>query len=80
MHDPIRILGISGSLRSDSYNTALLRAVGEAMPASMVLSFGQVGDLPLYNRDIEVAGMPASVARLRGQLADADAVLFACPE
>ena len=80
MHHPIRILGISGSLRTKSYNTALLGAVAEAMPPSMSVRIVDIGDLPLYNRDVEVQGLPGPVSRLRSELSDADAVLFACPE
>ncbi len=77
---PLHILGISGSLRQGSYNTALLRSAAEAMPPSMLLTIGEISDLPLYNRDVEVQGLPEPVQRIRAQLADADAVLFACPE
>jgi chromate reductase len=80
VHHPIRILGISGSLRTKSYNTALLGAVAEAMPPSMSVRIVDIGDLPLYNRDVEVQGLPGPVSRLRSELSDADAVLFACPE
>ncbi len=77
---PLRILGVSGSLRSASYNTALLRTAGEAMPPAMELEIAPIGDLPLYNGDVEAAGFPEPVVRLRQRLAEADAALFACPE
>ncbi len=77
---PLRIVGISGSLRSGSYNTALLRAAAELMPSHMAIEFGEIGDVPLYNRDVEVVGVPEPVQRLRHQVAEADAVLFACPQ
>jgi chromate reductase len=80
MSEPLRILGISGSLRARSYNTALLAAAAEVMAPTMGLVRGRIDDLPLYNRDVEVQGLPEPVQRLRTQAADADAVLFACPE
>lgn len=76
----LRILGISGSLRTASYNSALLRAAAESMLPAMSLEVATIGDLPLYNRDVEVEGLPASVHRIRTQLMAADGVLFACPE
>lgn len=81
MTEPITVLGISGSLRRGSFNTALLRAAGEEMPDGMDLVLADIGDVPVYNRDDERAhGFPPSVARLRAQVADADALLVATPE
>ena len=77
---PIRILGISGSLRAASYNTALLRAAAAVMPQAMSMEIAEIGDLPLYNGDVERRGFPGAVQRLRTEVAAADAVLFACPE
>ncbi len=77
---PLRILGISGSLRQRSYNTALLRAAGEALSEGTVFEIAAISDLPLYNRDVEVEGLPEPVRRIRAHMSDADAVLFACPE
>ncbi len=78
---PLTVLGISGSLRRGSYNTALLRAAGEEMPDDMVLELADIGDVPIYNRDDERAhGFPSSVSRLRARVADADALLVATPE
>jgi chromate reductase len=73
------VLGISGSLRRDSYNTALLRAARSALPEEV--SFHEWHDLagiPAYNEDI--AARPPAVAALSAALRDADAVLFATPE
>ncbi len=76
----MKVLGISGSLRKASYNTAALRAARELAPAGMVIDQAGIGDIPLYNEDLRAAGLPASVERLRAQLAGADAVLFVTPE
>jgi len=77
----MRVLGISGSLRADSYNTQLLRAAGELLPDGVELElYDGLRELPPYDQDAEDAGAPASVQDLRARIADADAVLFATPE
>ncbi|HYF54619.1 MAG TPA: NADPH-dependent FMN reductase [Salinarimonas sp.] len=76
----IRVLGISGSLRKGSYNTAALRAAQELAPEGMTIETAVIGDLPHYDDDIRVAGYPPEVARFRAQVAAADAVLFVTPE
>src|SRR5258706_12042642 len=76
----MQVLGISGSLRKASFNTAALRACGELMPAGMTLSLAEIGALPLFNQDVLDAGMPAPVKRLRDALAAADGLLIASPE
>jgi chromate reductase len=76
----MRILGISGSLRRDSYNTRLLRGVGELLPEGVELElFDQLGAIPPYNEDEEHLAAPA-VAALRAAIVGADAVLVATPE
>jgi chromate reductase len=76
----MRVLGLCGSLREKSYNLSALRAAGELMPAQLQLEIAEIGDLPLYNFDVQAKGFPASVQRLRDQVHAADAVLFASPE
>lgn len=76
-----KVLGVSGSLREDSYNTNLLRAAAEVAPDGMTVEIADISDLPLYNADIErQEGFPESVRRFRDQLDRADGVLFATPE
>ncbi len=77
----MRILGISGSLRAASYNTALLRAAAELAPEGVELTiYEDLELLPPYNEDRETDDTPAEVIRLREEIAAADAVLFATPE
>lgn len=77
----MRILGISGSLRRDSYNTRLLRAAAELLPHDAELTVWEgLKDVPPYDEDDDVDPAPAAVAALRDALAGADAVLFATPE
>ena len=76
----MRILGISGSLRTASYNTALLRAAARVAPAGVRIDiYEDLEFLPPFNEDREDAP-PAEVERLRAELESADAVLFATPE
>ena len=77
---PIRVIGLSGSLRKGSYNSAALRAAQALAPDGMTIDTAAIGDLPLYNEDLRAAGYPPEVARLRAQIAAADAVLFVTPE
>lgn len=79
--NPIHVVGLSGSLRTRSYNSACLRAAGELMPDDMVLEIVRFDEVPLYNADDERAdGFPYSVRKLRARMADADALLVASPE
>jgi chromate reductase len=77
---PIRVVGISGSLRAGSYNSAALRAAVALAPDGMTIETAAIGDLPLYNDDVRAAGYPAAVQRFRDQLSAADAILFVTPE
>lgn len=77
---PIRVVGISGSLRAGSYNTAALKAAIALAPEGMTIETAAIGDLPLYNDDVRAAGYPPEVQRFRDQLAAADAILFVTPE
>jgi len=77
----MRVLGISGSLRRDSLNGALLRAAAERLPAGAELvEFAQLREIPPYDADAEELGIPAAVQELREAMRAADAVLIATPE
>ena len=76
----MRVLGISGSLRRDSHNTRMLRGLRALLPAGVELEiFDGLAAIPPYNEDDEHTWPPA-VARLRGAIAGADAVLVVTPE
>jgi chromate reductase len=76
----MNILGISGSLRKGSYNTAALRAAQELAPEGVTIQIADISDLPLYNDDIRVQGFPPPVQRFRTQIKEADALLISTPE
>jgi chromate reductase len=77
----MKVLGISGSLRGDSYNRKLLRAAAELLPEDVEFELWDgLKEVPPYDEDDDVVPAPARVARLREAIAGADAVLFATPE
>jgi chromate reductase len=77
----IRVLGISGSLREGSFNTALLRAAQEVVPEGTEIAIFDIKDIPLYNGDIEAQeGIPQTVAAFHKAIRESDGVLFATPE
>jgi len=77
----MKILAIPGSLRAASHNTALLRAAAELAPDGAELELYEgLESLPPYNEDHDTEEPPAEVARLRGEIEGADAVLFSTPE
>lgn len=75
------LIGISGSLRAASYNTALLRAAAGMLPDGASLTLGDIRDIPLYNGDLEAAqGIPPSVAALKEAIAASGGLVLATPE
>jgi len=75
----VRILGISGSARRRSYNSALLRAAKDLVPENAVLEIFDVSGFPLFNQDLE-AQIPALVVEFKKKIRQADAILFVTPE
>lgn len=69
-----------GSLRKDSLNRKAARALAKLAPPNLKLEIVEIGDLPLYDEDVEVAGAPEPWIRFRAQLKGSDAVLFVTPE
>ena len=62
----MKILAVSGSLRAGSYNTQLLRAAADAAPAGVEVELWEgIGDLPLYDQDLDGSAPPEPVRRLR---------------
>ncbi|MFM7227974.1 MAG: NADPH-dependent FMN reductase [Betaproteobacteria bacterium] len=76
----MHILGISGSLRQGSLNTAALRSCAALLPDGVTFSLADLAAVPLYNEDLRVQGLPPSVQQLREQIKAADAIVIATPE
>ena len=77
----IRLVGISGSLRQASFNTALLHNAAHFLPDTASLEVRTLHGIPLYDGDEEAAhGIPEAVAELKESIAAADGVILATPE
>jgi NAD(P)H-dependent FMN reductase len=77
----MQIIGIAGSLRSGSFNQALLRAAVEECPAEATLEVESIRGIPLYDGDVEMNdGIPSRAAELKDKVAAADALLLVTPE
>ena len=76
----MKILGVSGSPRGESLNTALLHEAARLAPSGVEIELWDgLADLPIYDQDLE-SDVPESVRRLREDWGSADAILFATPE
>lgn len=77
----IQIVALAGSLRSGSYNRALLRAAAELAPAGCTIEIGSLAGIPLDDGDLEATqGLPEAVRQLKERIATADGLLLASPE
>ena len=79
MADPIKILGIAGSLRKQSYNRAALRAAQQLCPGEARIDIFELDGIPAFSQD-EEQNAPQKVADLKGRIRAADAILIATPE
>jgi chromate reductase, NAD(P)H dehydrogenase (quinone) len=77
----MRVLGISGSLRRESHNSALLRTAAERLPAGTeLIPHERLAEIPPYDEDVEMQAVPEPVRELREAIRAADAILIATPE
>jgi chromate reductase, NAD(P)H dehydrogenase (quinone) len=77
---PFRILGIAGSLRAQSFNRALIRVARDVAPAGVTVYEHDLANIPLYNGDVEAAGVPQPVLDFAEAIRGCDALLIATPE
>jgi NAD(P)H-dependent FMN reductase len=76
-----RIIGLSGSLRKGSYNSALLRGAAAVAPPDAEITIASLDGIPLYNGDVESReGLPQAVVALKDQIAAAHGLLIVTPE
>lgn len=76
----IHLIGISGSLRQGSSNTAVLRSLQEALPPSIEMTLVPLDDVPLYNQDLDTAEPPAGVHAFKQAIAACDGIVICSPE
>ena len=79
MDQPIRILGIAGSLRRNSYNRAALKAAQQLAPEDAVIDIFELDGIPPFSED-EERQPPAKVVEFKKRIREADAILFVTPE
>ena len=78
---PLRFVVMVGSLRKDSFNAAIARALPLLAPEGVSIApLGSVGDFPLYNHDLQVQGFPAAVLAMADAIRAADGVIIVTPE
>jgi len=77
----LNVITICGSLRKASYNAMVQRSLPALAPAGMTITVSPpIGDLPLYNADVQANGFPAAVNTLADAIRAADGVIFNTPE
>lgn len=80
MSDSYRVAVLVGSLRRGSLNRMMANTAREVAPANLTLVDAAIGDLPLYNQDLDTDSPPAAWKRFREEVRPCDAVLFVTPE
>ncbi len=80
MSKTLNILGLSGSLRGDSYNSAALRVAQAEVPEGVTLTIADWSGIPVYDQDLNDPAAAARVTALAKQVREAGALLFATPE
>lgn len=80
MTEPVRLLGISGSIRRNSYCTTVLQTLGEGLGGKASLDLFPLHDIPPYDPDLDAENTPASAVALRKAIAAADGLVVISPE
>lgn len=75
----MNVLAISGSLRKDSLNTAMARAIQKLAPAGMTIDLADISQIPLFNQDLEAA-YPVEAKAFKDRVRTADGIIFVTPE
>jgi chromate reductase len=78
---PLNLVSICGSLRKGSFNAAVQRSLPELAPAGVTITaLSGIGDMPLYNADVQEKGFPKPVTDMADAIRKADGVIFCSPE
>ena len=78
--EPLKVLAISGSLRSNSFSTAIVQAMSYEEHTDMTVSVKTLEEIPLYNEDLDTEPALSAIAKLRDQVRESDGVVIATPE
>lgn len=76
----IKLIGIAGSLREKSFNRRILREIKKNCPSDVKFEIIEIGNIPLFNQDIEESGTPESVIKLKKKIKNCDGMIFITPE
>ena len=74
------IIAFSGSTRSGSFHTRIIRSLAGLCPKDMAVTLFDLSAIPFYNEDLEGDQLPAAVHALRSDVDAADGIIFAAPE
>lgn len=80
MSSPRRLLGISGSLRTNSFSSAILAALADATASQAVFEYADIGSVPHFNQDLYIDPLPQAVQHLRDQILQADGLVIVSSE
>lgn len=80
INTPVRLVAISGSIRSASHCTAVLRSLTPLLPPTVTMELLPLDDVPLYNGDLDRETPPPAVKRLKTAIAEADGLVICSPE
>ena len=80
MDQPLNLVAIIGSLRTDSFNRSIFRTAQDLVGEGVTLTEVSLADVPLYNGDVEAEGDPEAVAALKTAVDDADGLIVFTPE
>jgi chromate reductase, NAD(P)H dehydrogenase (quinone) len=77
---PYRLLGVSGSLRTEAFSTAILETLSEAVVPKAITTIADIGSLPHYNQDLDGASAPDVVVDFKTQVMNADGLVIVSSE
>jgi len=80
MSNKLKVLAFSGSLRKNSFNSGLVRAVKELKPENMEIDIFDINDITMYSDDLKDGGFPDIVKLFAEKITSADGILIAAPE
>ena len=79
-HSPIQLLGISGSIRRESYNSTVLQTIAKLLSEELELQIFPLNDIPLYNADLDGDSPPDAVRALKSSIEHSDGLIICSPE